>query len=136
MHSNIRTADLIKAIKYFVMRNEVTFTGSGPPVLSSARAPAGRQNRSTNFLVAFLYSFVRNDDCCDCLSLSPLIFPVISVDWYFFMFMCHIYYYYVCEKFNDKSLPYLFSPCAPFLPKSDLFVIGMVQLLAQCCHLR
>jgi len=46
MLSNIRNTDVIKAIKYFVMRNEVTFTGTGPPVLSSARAPVGRENRS------------------------------------------------------------------------------------------
>jgi len=44
MLSIIRTTDVIKAIMYFVMRNEVTFTRSGPPVLSSARAPAGREN--------------------------------------------------------------------------------------------
>ena len=44
---NIRTADVIKAINYFVMRNEEPFTGSaGPPALSSAHAPAGRENRS------------------------------------------------------------------------------------------
>ena len=46
MLSNIRTTEVIKAIMYFVMRNEVIFTGSGPPVLSSARAPVGRENRS------------------------------------------------------------------------------------------
>ena len=43
---NIRTADVIKAINYFVTRNEETFTGSGPQALSSAHAPAGRENRS------------------------------------------------------------------------------------------
>jgi len=36
----------VKTIKYFVMRNEVTFTSCGPPVLSSALAPAERQNKS------------------------------------------------------------------------------------------
>ena len=46
MLSNIRNADVIKTIKFFVMRNQVTFTGSGPPVLSSAHAPAGTENRS------------------------------------------------------------------------------------------
>jgi len=46
MLSNIRTADVIKAINYFVMRNEVTFRSSGPLVLSSAHAPAGTENRS------------------------------------------------------------------------------------------
>jgi len=46
MLSNIRTADVIKSGNYFVMRNEVTTTGSGPPVLSSAHAPAGTENRS------------------------------------------------------------------------------------------
>ena len=80
MLSNIRTADGIKTIMYFVMRNEVTFIGSGPPALSSARAPAGRENRSTNYFVAFLYSFVINDDCCFSLSLPSLIFPGIYVD--------------------------------------------------------
>ena len=46
MLSDIGTADVIKVTVYFVIRNEVTFTGSGPPVLSSARAPVGRENRS------------------------------------------------------------------------------------------
>ena len=46
MLSNIRTADGTETIKYFVMRNEVTFIGSGPQALSSARAPAGRESRS------------------------------------------------------------------------------------------
>jgi hypothetical protein len=50
MFSNIRTADIIKAIKYIVMRNEVTFTGLGPPAISSARAPAGRENRKNYHL--------------------------------------------------------------------------------------
>jgi hypothetical protein len=46
MLSSIQAEDEIKPIKYFVMRNEVTFTDSDPLELPSARAPAGRENRS------------------------------------------------------------------------------------------
>jgi len=35
---------------------------------------------STSYFVAFLYSIVTDDDCCDSLSLPQLIFPRISVD--------------------------------------------------------
>ena len=38
----------------------------------------------TNYCVASLYSIVTFDDCCDSPSLPPLIFPAISVDWYYF----------------------------------------------------
>jgi hypothetical protein len=54
MLSNIGTAGVIKAIMYFVMMNEVTFTATGPPVLSSARAPAGRENRNKYQLFSFV----------------------------------------------------------------------------------
>jgi len=40
------------------MRNEVTFTGSGPPVLSSARAPVGRENRSKYKLFICVYGYL------------------------------------------------------------------------------
>ena len=81
MFSSIRTADVIKAINYFVMTNEVTFTGSGPLVISSAHAPAGTENRNTNNCVGFLYSIVTYDVCCDSFSLPSLIFPAISLVW-------------------------------------------------------
>ena len=46
MLSDIRTEGVIKVINYFVMRNEVAFRQSRPLALSSARAPAGIENRS------------------------------------------------------------------------------------------
>ena len=76
---NIRTAGLIKAINYFVMRNEETFTGSDPPALSSAHAPAGRENRSK-----LRFSAV-SSQMMTVFSLPSLTFPGISVDYYFFL---------------------------------------------------
>ena len=35
---------------------------------------------SNNYFFEFLYSLVTDNDCCDSLSLPPLIFPRISVD--------------------------------------------------------
>jgi len=135
MLSNIRTTDVIKA-KYFVMRNEVTFTGCGPPVLSSAPAPAGRQNRSKYQLFSCVYLQFRNRWWLLWFSFFTSInIPSDICRFVFFMFMCNIYYYNVCEKINGESFSYLSSNCASFLRNSDLFVIRKAQFLAQCCHL-
>jgi len=39
---------------------------------------------NNSYCVAFLYSIVTYDDCCDPVSLPPFTFPAISVDWYYF----------------------------------------------------
>ena len=114
----------------------MSFTGSGPPVLSSAHAPAGtRKEVSTNYCVAFLYSIVTYDDCCDSPSLPPLIFPALSVDWYFFKFnveslllQCSV------ENWSGNHFRAYLQRVPSFHPNTDL-VIRKAQLLAQCCQL-
>ena len=136
MLSNIRTADVIKEINSFLWG-----TKWHSQVLAHRHycqlmhLQEQKTEIITNYSIVFLYSNFTYDGCCDYVSVPPLIFPAISVDWYFFnVNMSSLLLQCSVENLSGNHFRDYLQRVPSFLPNTDL-VIRKAQLLAQCCHL-